>query len=776
MSSQPLAKAYSQSSAGNQQLTGGYPAASDSGSPYAEEGGDPNSQGGQPPEEDEFECPNNGIFADEASGCEAYHVCQSGAQVQQRFQCPKGTLFNNIILTCDFAHNVQCNKNKDANAARPEEQLDPQAYPAVQPQQVPRASIQVNQNNYAPQVRAQQQQQQPLLQQARWSQQASSQGPRQLKIGSQYNQHQQNQPTSLAQAVSAYPISKPISGSTSINSDSNDDDSDDDPILPLVPATLPPRTTSTNSLPYSPPPVASSHTAQQGSHQSSHLSQYPNYTPSYQQNERAVGSYDGDSAVSPVFVSHDEPIRTTEASTATRSYSDQVGATGKQNTDAQSFNLVINHITPSKQQPSKGYVQLKPVVEDNNNNNKKLANQAKHHNQLVAANLPLAAFKRNELKQQQQQQHYTYPINKQAAAINSLQSNANRDVLKQPSRQPMHHQNHRLNSYDNNNSNNNHQHQRQSQATQVKAIHVDAGQPTPLRAALVDLTNDNKKSAGVSSEALNDGLLLIVRHSPAAQTDKSDINKPYATGKRVNGKQVAVSGQAYALDPALVRPNSPVDAQLFPNVQRAIASGRSTSSLHHYNNDDKQQYHNHQVAQSAHHVQHASAPPPPPSPTMQQFSHSIRVSPPLAPMEPPKPALTSGSNQDASHNNAELQIVASSSHLPAAAPTSTTSSTTTTSATSLSLTTERSPPPSQNKKAATQLKADNLKHRSKRMKRLKAAQQPPTLESSRSVDANLKKVPATDQSQTKQQLKPKAITMVDRPTNTSVVDQQRRLG
>lgn len=764
-------------------MSGNHPDASDSenypqagspqsGGPYGDEGSD--SQGGPPPEEDEFECPNNGIFADEASGCESYHVCQSGAQVQQKFQCPKGTLFNNIILTCDFAHNVQCNKNKDANAARPEEQLDNQAYSPQQPQQVPRASVQVNQNSYMQQPRVHHQHQ--------TAPQANSQGPRHLKIGSQYNQHQQNQPTSLAQAVSAYP--PPKSASASSNSDS-DDDSDDDPIVPLVPATLPPRAVAPVNLPYNPPPVAAPNMAQQAhQHQSAHRSQYPNYQSGYQQGGRGFGSYDGDSAVSPVFASHDEATRTTEASTAARSYSDQV-TPGKQSSDAQSFNLVINHITPSKQQPLKSNVPLKPAV---NNYNKKLANQAKH-SQLVPANPPLAAYKKNEPKQQQQQ-HYSLPANKQAA-INPHQSAANRDVLKQPARQPMHHQNHRLNSYDN--DNNHYQHQRQPLATQIKAVHVEAGQPMPLRAALVDLTND-KKSGGVSSEALNDGLLLIVRHSsPAAsQADvshsPSDANKPYATGKRVNSKPATSSGQAYALDPSIVRPNSPVDAQLFPNVQKAIATAQGAGVQHHYhynnnnnnNNNNKQHnHHNHQAAQSAHHVQHAVAPPP-----AQQSANSIRVSPPLPPMEPPRPVITG--NDDGYYNNAELQIVASSSHTPssssssAAAPGASSSTSSTTSATSSSSPAEPlpSPLPSQSKKVAAQQKADNLKPRVKRMKRLKAAQQPPTLESSRLTDAKLTKAtPASSANQSqKKELKSKAANAAADQPVTVVADQQRRTG
>lgn len=794
MSSQPLAKAYSQSSVRNQQPSNGQPDASDSennpqagnsqgGPSYGEEGGDPNSQGGPPPEEDEFECPNNGIFADEASGCESYHVCQSGAQVQQKFQCPKGTLFNNIILTCDFAHNVQCNKNKEA--LRPnDQQSDPQPYPQQQPQQLPRASIQVSQNSYVNQPRAQQQ----PPNQARWSQQTGAQqGPRHLKIGSQYNQHQQHQQTSQAQAVSAYPHPKQPAASSE-----SDDDSDDDPIVPLIPATVPPRAASSINLPYNPPPVISPSTqlAHQP-HQSAHQSQYPNYQQSYQQNERGVGSYDGDSVVSPVFASHDEPIRTTEASTATRSYIDGTTA-GQPTSDAQSFNLVINHITPSKQQqaPAKSYAQLKPVANDYN---KKPSNHQAKHSQLVPANLPLAAYKKNEPKRQQQA--YAIPVNKQViAVINPNQSAANRDVPKQSARQPMHHQNHRLSSYDNNNNNHyNHNHQQQQQhrqplATQLKAVHVDAGQPMPLTAALVDLTND-KKSGGVSSEALNDGLLLIVRHDSApAKSDVShqrpEANKPYATGKRANNKQPTASGQAYALDPSIVRPNSPVDAQLFPNVQKAIVASQAANNYHYYNHN--QQHHpNHQAAQSVHHVQHASAP------SIQQTPHSIRVSPPLPPMEPPKPVVSR--NEDGHHSNGELQIVASSSHSPSSSPSATTSTVTTSTLSSSSYptqpqqqqqpssstsaapllsasATEPSPLPSHIKKVSAQHKAENSKLRAKRTKRLKAAQHPPTLDSSKTPDAK-RTQPATNQP-LKKELKSKAA---DQPVSL-VVDQQRRTG
>lgn len=74
----------------------------------------PSSQAAPSDDEEDFDCPNNGIFADKSSGCQAYHVCQSGAQVKSTFQCPIGTLFNDIILTCDFAHNVQCNGKQGA--------------------------------------------------------------------------------------------------------------------------------------------------------------------------------------------------------------------------------------------------------------------------------------------------------------------------------------------------------------------------------------------------------------------------------------------------------------------------------------------------------------------------------------------------------------------------------------------------------------------------------------------------------------------------------------
>lgn len=813
VSSQPLAKAYSQSSVRNNQQLPGNPDASDSENYHqgggnqqynptygGEDGADPNAQGGPPPEEDDFECPNNGIFADEASGCESYHVCQSGAQVQQKFQCPKGTLFNNIILTCDFAHNVQCNKNKDANLPRPEEQQDPQNYP-LQPQQVTRASIQMNQNSYV--------QQQPRYQQQQQHQQhpEGSQGPRHLKIGSQYSQHQQNQQSSLAQAVSAYPPPKATSSAASSNSDSSDDDSDDDPIVPLVPATLPPRVAN---LAYNQPPVASHPTQQAANqlHQSAHRSQYPNqYQAGYQQNGRAFGSYDGDSAVSPVFASHDEALKTTEPTTATRPYADQAAPTATANkqpsSEAQSFNLVINHITPAKQQqPLKSNGgQLKPAAV-NNYNNKKLANQAKQHGQLVPANLPLAAYSKNEPKQQQQQQQqYLAAANKQIVINPHLQSSANRDVPKQLNRQPMQHQTVRSNNHQHHHHPNHHhnqqqqqvQYQRQPLPTQLKAVHVEAGQPMPLRAALVDLTND-KKSGGVSSEAMNDGLLLIVRHSPAAsQAEVShsspDVSKAYATGKRVGAKPAASSGLAYAIDPAIVRPDSPVDAQLFPNVQRVIASSQGGNQQHYSNsnnNNNKQHNHNHQAAQSVHHVQHAVAPPP----AAQQAANSIRVSPPLPPMEPPKPVLAG--NEDGHHyNNAELQIVASSSHLPSSEATSAPSSSSSSSSPPLASTssnpTEPSPPlAGQSKRVATstsssnsnQQKLENLKQRSKRTKRLKAAQQPPTLESSRIADAKLTKV-TTNQSQLKKELKSKPNAnskAADQPAATVTVDQQRRAG
>ncbi|KAG9510624.1 Delta-1-pyrroline-5-carboxylate dehydrogenase, mitochondrial, partial [Fragariocoptes setiger] len=56
---------------------------------------------------DAFLCPSpDGIYADPYTGCQAYHVCQAASKTT--FKCPLGTLFNNAILTCDFAHNVDC--------------------------------------------------------------------------------------------------------------------------------------------------------------------------------------------------------------------------------------------------------------------------------------------------------------------------------------------------------------------------------------------------------------------------------------------------------------------------------------------------------------------------------------------------------------------------------------------------------------------------------------------------------------------------------------------
>lgn len=220
-------------------------------------------------EEDDFECPNNGIFADVASGCQSYHVCQTGAQVQEKFQCPLGTLFNDIILTCDFAHNVQCGGKKPQQPVASSSPLPraSQQYPQQQQprpsQMVPTTSGYPRTSTYQPPVTTQSK----PSQQARWSQPqpppSASQyplqpasGPRTLQIGrSQYSRHQQQMGSSLAQAVNSYPVNQPVASSTttenyqddgnSNNNNSAKDDSDDssERPVPLIPAVLPPRST-----------------------------------------------------------------------------------------------------------------------------------------------------------------------------------------------------------------------------------------------------------------------------------------------------------------------------------------------------------------------------------------------------------------------------------------------------------------------------------------------------------------------------------------------------
>lgn len=63
-----------------------------------------------------FSCHNvpvvPGMYANEESGCQAYHVCHDGREGDQgaSFLCPNGTLFNQYDFNCDWWYNVDCSQ------------------------------------------------------------------------------------------------------------------------------------------------------------------------------------------------------------------------------------------------------------------------------------------------------------------------------------------------------------------------------------------------------------------------------------------------------------------------------------------------------------------------------------------------------------------------------------------------------------------------------------------------------------------------------------------
>jgi len=667
---------------------------------------------GAPSEEDEFECPNNGIFADEPSGCQSYHVCQSGAQVQQKFQCPMGTLFNNIILTCDFAHNVQCGgkaKHQAAGIAPTgvHDQLDILHQPA------PRASVQLDQASYPQQNLQQPRAQLQEQQQARWSHQQqqlrppqsqTAAGPRPPQVGpqtqakSQYNKHQQVTQSTQAQAVGAYPHPKPIANNL-------DDDSDDEPISPLVPATIPPRAAP---LPYNPPPAISQTPPNR---HSAHRSHYPNQLQ-HQAENSPIGNYDGASIATPVFL---DP-KPTESTTSSAQYSDKAVGDDSQ---AQTFNLVINHGTPTLSKQPSQQPQLQQNYQRNANPNqiqlpKQLTDQSPTQTSIQKAKEPRVQQKTPQSLGKQLRAGDTP---KQKAPVGGHRSGVpkrQRDQLNQHSTRG---------SYDS---------QRQQMATQPKPVHVDGIHPSqqqqqiqqkqpPLPAtALVDLTND--KRAGVSSEALNDGLVLIVRHGSGSSQIQvglgmRDRGKPadYKLGKRA-AKQLSPPtgsrggetnvGQAFALDPAAVRPDSPVDAQLFPNVQQALAAQSSRSAAT-----------SHRSVSAAVRPAQASAAP--------KVNH---VAASLPPLEPPKAAVEGEQQLGYSGESAptnRLQLVAASPGALATFPSpmsdlpvqqATTATTTATQGSSQTKRVSSSPPLSGN--------TNEQARQARRSKRLRAVQAP----------------------------------------------------
>lgn len=50
-----------------------------------------------------------GMYADEETGCQAYHLCYNGRR--ESFLCATGTVFNQRILHCDYWYSVDCGKS-----------------------------------------------------------------------------------------------------------------------------------------------------------------------------------------------------------------------------------------------------------------------------------------------------------------------------------------------------------------------------------------------------------------------------------------------------------------------------------------------------------------------------------------------------------------------------------------------------------------------------------------------------------------------------------------
>lgn len=82
-----------------------------------------------------------GMYADEETGCQAYHLCYNGRK--DSFLCGPGTVFNQRILHCDYWYSVDCAKSSQyysSNAYMGSSQPEPgpaqaNSAPAVQQQQ-----------------------------------------------------------------------------------------------------------------------------------------------------------------------------------------------------------------------------------------------------------------------------------------------------------------------------------------------------------------------------------------------------------------------------------------------------------------------------------------------------------------------------------------------------------------------------------------------------------------------------------------------------------------
>lgn len=663
-------------------------------------GNEPNQQGAAGPgaDEEEFECPDDGIFADEASGCQSYLVCQSGAQVQQKFQCPLGTLFNNIILTCDFAHNVQCGKGSQKSAASPNGQASdpndtirgPPAAPSNQYQQP--SSVQ-----NSPNFRQQQQQQyngpapRPQYQQLPqpWQQHYPP-------STSQQQQQSAAQTQPIALNVRARQQQQQLAGPSADNSSNDDSDdssdssdssepnrgssSDYDSPEPLIPASLPNsarqqqqqqqannyrqqhHASGSSLLPYKAPPAAQFQQYQQPNRefQSAHKSQL---RPTNYQVDPSAANYDGASVATPVYA--EKPKQNGPSS---------INSTSEAATDEPStFNLVINHVT----KPTSIATPAKPLqqVTSNNNNNNNYDNNHQQQRQQHAINIKQSALLNNQVQSDHQtpfkpiknqltpaiisQHQKTAKQPQQILQRQNSANNSNGHRQKAPSIRP-HSANQASNSY-------------QSLASQTKPIHVVSNDGSSSenrqnynnnnnnnnvnansmgRPAVIDLTSD--KQIGVSSEAMNNGLLLIVRHSPShnqhqQQQQYSPVNPigsavassslstthvaspseqygnvllggKYSTSDNGNNDNSddPSSGslllpKAFAVEPSQVQPNSPIDAQLFPNVQNILSNNQPQAILNQKRNQQEQR--------------------------IATENNKASVHPPLGHLEPPKPTL-----------------------------------------------------------------------------------------------------------------------------------------
>lgn len=59
----------------------------------------------------EFRPFDPGMYADESTGCQVYHLCYQGRR--ESFLCGIGTVFNQAIMNCDFWHAVDCSKSSE---------------------------------------------------------------------------------------------------------------------------------------------------------------------------------------------------------------------------------------------------------------------------------------------------------------------------------------------------------------------------------------------------------------------------------------------------------------------------------------------------------------------------------------------------------------------------------------------------------------------------------------------------------------------------------------